>query len=77
VWPPHSPDLSTCDFYLWGYLKGKVYETNPHTLDELKESIQSTIEAMDVIVLYQVHLNMITRAQKCIDSQGSHFQYIL
>jgi hypothetical protein len=23
-WPPRSPDLSICDFYLWGYLKGRV-----------------------------------------------------
>jgi hypothetical protein len=53
LWPPRSPDLSTCDFYLWGYMKGKVYETNPHTLDELK-NIRSAIEAIDVSVLYQV-----------------------
>jgi hypothetical protein len=63
---PRSPDLSTCDFYLWGYLKGKVYETNPHTLDELKENIRSAIEAIDVIVLRQVYLNMITRAQNVL-----------
>jgi hypothetical protein len=24
-WPPRSPDLSACDFFLWGYLKSKVY----------------------------------------------------
>ncbi|GBM21448.1 hypothetical protein AVEN_182419-1, partial [Araneus ventricosus] len=20
-WPPNSPDLTSCDFYLWGYIK--------------------------------------------------------
>lgn len=25
VWSPHSPDLSPLDFFLWGYLKDKVY----------------------------------------------------
>jgi hypothetical protein len=25
LWPPRSPDLSVCDFYLWGSLKGNVY----------------------------------------------------
>jgi hypothetical protein len=49
--PPRSPDLSTCNFYLWGYLKGEVYETNPHTLDELKENIRNTIEVTDVVIL--------------------------
>ena len=23
-WPPRSPGLSTCDFFLWGYLKSRV-----------------------------------------------------
>ena len=27
-WPPRSPDLTPCDFFLWGYLKSKVY-TSP------------------------------------------------
>jgi hypothetical protein len=25
--------LSSCDYYLWGYLKGKVYENNPRTIN--------------------------------------------
>jgi hypothetical protein len=24
-WPPRSPDLSTLDFFLWGYIKNIVY----------------------------------------------------
>ena len=24
-WPPRSPDLSPCDFFLWGVLKERVY----------------------------------------------------
>jgi hypothetical protein len=41
LWPPRSPDLNLCDFYLWGKLKDKVYVNNPHThtLDELKDNI--------------------------------------
>ena len=23
-WPPISPDLTPCDFHLWGYIKDKV-----------------------------------------------------
>jgi hypothetical protein len=36
LWPPRSPDLSICDFYLWGNLKEKVYQNNPRTADALK-----------------------------------------
>jgi hypothetical protein len=31
---PHSPDLTRCDFYLWGSLDDKVYKRNPHTLEK-------------------------------------------
>jgi hypothetical protein len=24
-WPQSSPDLTSCDFFLWGYLKAQVY----------------------------------------------------
>ena len=36
-WPPRSPDLNTCDFYLWGYLKARVYNPLPNNLEELKQ----------------------------------------
>ena len=26
-WPPRSPDITPCDFFLWGYVKSKVYKT--------------------------------------------------
>ena len=38
---PHSSDLNPCNFF-WGgggMLKKKVYNKNPHTEDDLKESI--------------------------------------
>ena len=35
-WAPHSPDLNPLDFHLWGYLKERVYERSPTTLQELK-----------------------------------------
>ncbi|KAF2357472.1 hypothetical protein FHG87_011770 [Trinorchestia longiramus] len=38
-WPPRSPDLTIHDFYLWGYLKGKVYINEPTTIAQLKRNI--------------------------------------
>jgi hypothetical protein len=40
AWPVLSPDLSACDYFLWGYLKTKVYTTRPRTIDELKIAIR-------------------------------------
>ena len=36
-WPPRSPDLTAPDFFLWGYLKSKVYSNRPTDLNTLKE----------------------------------------
>ncbi|CAB4013011.1 Hypothetical predicted protein [Paramuricea clavata] len=44
-WPPRSPDLTPCDFFLWGYLKSRVYQTPPQNLEDLRntESLQKCI----------------------------------
>ncbi|UYV66850.1 hypothetical protein LAZ67_4003095 [Cordylochernes scorpioides] len=39
-WPPRSPDLTPCDFCLWGYIKSCVYRCWPTTLAMLKASIR-------------------------------------
>ena len=46
-WLPHSPDLSMCDFYLWGYLKSRVYTHKPCMLNDLKEAIHHEIRPID------------------------------
>ena len=35
-WPPRSPNLTSPDFFLWGYLKSRVYLNNPLTINDLK-----------------------------------------
>ena len=38
-------------------LENKVYKTNPHTLNELKENIQTTIRSITVEELVHVNNN--------------------
>ena len=38
--PARSPDLTPMDFFLWGYLKDKVYVAKPATIDDLKNKIR-------------------------------------
>lgn len=38
-WPARSPDLTPCDFWLWGHLKNVVYQGNVATLADLKDRI--------------------------------------
>ena len=42
-WPARSPDLSPCDYFLWGHLKAEVYKLRPTTIDELKAAIRQKV----------------------------------
>ena len=45
-WPPRSPDLTLCDFFLWGYVKSKVYVTPPTSIDDLKQKVTHEIRSV-------------------------------
>jgi hypothetical protein len=42
-WPARSPNLTPLDFFLWRYLKSKVYNNRSNNLEDLKERIQHEI----------------------------------
>ena len=42
-WPPRSCDLTPLDFFLWGFLKSKVYANRPATIEQLKINIRCWI----------------------------------
>ena len=41
--PSKSPDATPLDFFLWGYLKSKVYRGNAETLAKLKAAITEEV----------------------------------
>jgi hypothetical protein len=49
-WPAHSPDLSPCDFFLWGYLKAEVFKCKAQSIDELKDAIRDKITAIPEVM---------------------------
>ena len=55
TWPPLSPDLTSCDFFLWGYIKDRVYmPPMPHDLPQLRQRIVEAIAAIDRLLLQRV-----------------------
>ena len=72
MWPPRSPDINPCDFYLWGYLKSVVYNPIPNNLDELKENITREIKKISVETLRNVFFNLEKRCQALSLSKGKH-----
>jgi len=73
-WPPRSPDLNPCDFYLWGYLKSRVYNPLPKTLNELKSNIETQIKNITKDELKRVFLNFEKRCDLVIEAKGGHIE---
>ena len=71
-WPPRSPDLNPCDYFLWGYLKSKVYKPLPKTLDDLKENITREIQKINTSVLESTFLNFTKRCHLLIEKNGGY-----
>ncbi len=57
-WPPRSLDLTPPDFFLWRYVKDKIFHNPPSTMDELKLCITETINAIELQALRKVVRNM-------------------
>jgi hypothetical protein len=43
TWPAHSHDILVPDYFLWGYVRSKVYETRPANIADLKQEILDSI----------------------------------
>ncbi|GFW50786.1 retrovirus-related Pol polyprotein from transposon 297 [Trichonephila clavipes] len=63
AWPPRSPDLSPCDYWLSGYLKSQVYRDRPTSLGMLKDNIRLRCLTITPDMLYSAVHNIITRLQ--------------
>ena len=70
MWPPRSPDLNPCDFFLWRYLKDKVYSPLPKTLDDLKKNLEREIKKINKNILKKVFENFEKRLKKIIEVNG-------
>lgn len=76
-WPPRSPDMTVLDFWLWGYLKEKVYRTAPTTREDMKDRIRRECQLLGEEEVKRAVQNTYTRLEKCLEVQGRHFEHIL
>jgi len=77
-----SADLSVIwlrvpDYFLWGYLKGRIFQNKPRTIDALKANITEESQALTADVLARTFQNMARRVRSCMDANGGHFQHVL
>jgi hypothetical protein len=76
-WPPRSPDLTPCDFVLWGYIKDLVYVPPlPRTLVKLRERIDAAVMTIDRMMLQNVWNELDYRLDVCRMTQGAHIEHL-
>ena len=77
-WPPYSPDLNPADFFLWGYLKDRVYsDPIPRTTDQLKENIKREVKKLKLEMVKAAMDNMLPRVQNLLSRKGAWFEKLL
>ena len=78
---PGPQDHRIClsvNFFLWGYLKNRVYTTRPRTVDELKQRIQDEIRGIPAEMLQRRAMgNLNGRLKECIRRGGRHLQDVI
>ena len=67
AWPARSPELTVPDFFLWGFLKDRLFRRRTMTIQELKQ-----VATIDEDLRRRVYGNFQTRLQQCIDINGGH-----
>ena len=77
IWPPHSPDLSPLDFFLWGYLKHRVCTPKSKTLDDLRAAVRREMRTITQEMCNNVVDNFKKRMNVVIEQNGRHIEHIM
>lgn len=76
-WPACSPDLTSPDFYLWGYLKNVVFKERPTTRADMQERIRRACAAIPRQILLNTVRHFQRRLNLCLQANGRHFEHLL
>ncbi len=75
IWPPHSPDLTSLDFFLWGHLKTKMFQIQGPDLPTFCTQINKEIQKVLPLTLHRVFHNLKRCAIICKNNLDTQFQH--
>ena len=67
--PPYSPDLASCDFWLFPKFRDWRYETN----EEMKEAVTKVIDTLIQVDFHEAFQKLLER-YKCIAAGGDYLE---
>ena len=68
--PPYSPDLASCDFWLFPKLRVCRYET----IEEMKKAVMKVIDTLTPEDFHGAFQKLLERYNKCIAAGGDYFE---
>ena len=77
TWPARSPDLTPCDYFLWGYVKDNVFvPPQPVSLPDLKNRITAAVETITPDLLSRVWQELDYRLDVCRVTKDAHIEHL-
>lgn len=76
-WPPRSPDLTSPDLFLWGFIKNIVFEREPTSREDMIQRITDACRRIPRNVLLSTVSHFQRRLQFCINVNGNVFEHLL
>ena len=77
-WPPRSPDMTPCDFFLWGWLKDQVYRQYPiQGLNDLKTKVFTIMAGINGNFARNACRSVKKRMEKLQTVNGRQFEHLL
>lgn len=77
-YPPRSPDLTPLDFFVWGYIKNKVYEDPVTTKENMMCRVRSAFNNMrNYSIRLATNRSLLKRITLCLRQNGSVFEQLL
>jgi len=77
IWPSRSLDLTPCDFFLWVYIKDRVYvPPMPRDLPQLRQRIVEAVAAIEHQMLQRVWHELDYRIDICSVTKGGHIKHL-
>lgn len=75
-WPARSPDLSACDYWLWAYLRQKVYTPGVQfqSIREMEDRITAELAAIPLDMFRKAFRDFPKRCEQCISQNGDLFE---
>ena len=73
-WLPKSPDAAPLDYFFWGYLKWRVNQRKPRSLNGLKKVIKEEVEKVPQTMINKALKSWGKRCRQIYYNKGHHIE---